>query len=104
MTEQSLRDEIVEASRQAERHSLNSGTAGNISARLGDGMLITPTGVPAADLDAGSIVAMDLDGGYEGAWRPSSEWMMHSEIFKAFPQAMAVVHTHPDHCVAVVPA
>ena len=101
MTERSLRDGILEASRRAERHNLNSGTAGNISVRLGSRMLITPTGVPTADLAVDTIVAMDLDGRYDGPWRPSSEWRMHAEIYKAFPHAASVVHTHSDHCVAL---
>jgi L-fuculose-phosphate aldolase len=64
-------------------------------------MLITPTGIPAAGLSDDKIVEMDLDGRFDGAWRPSSEWMMHAEIYKAFPKAEAVVHTHSDHCVAL---
>ena len=64
-------------------------------------MLITPTGVPTADLASRQLAAMDLDGRYDGARWPSSEWMMHAEIYMAFPHAGSVVHTHSDHCVAL---
>jgi L-fuculose-phosphate aldolase len=100
-SEQALREGIVESSRKAERQHLNSGTAGNISVRCKDRMLITPTGVRVSDLAMDKIVLMDFDGTVDGTWRPSSEWMMHAAIYKAFPQAAAVVHTHSDHCVAI---
>ena len=64
-------------------------------------MLLTPTGVPAAALRLEMMVAMSLDGHWSGEWRPSSEWAMHAAIYKAFPAAQAVVHAHPDHCVAL---
>jgi L-fuculose-phosphate aldolase len=101
MSEQALRDGIVEASREAERQHLNSGTAGNMSVRCKDRMLITPTGVRVSDLATDKIVLTDFEGTFEGTWRPSSEWMMHAAIYKAFPEAAAVVHTHSDHCVAI---
>ena len=101
MTSEKERREIVEASVTAERNNLNSGTAGNISLRFGERMLITPTGVQTARLAVDNIVEMRFDGSFDGFWRPSSEWMMHAEIYKAFPEAAAVVHTHSDHCVAI---
>jgi L-fuculose-phosphate aldolase len=100
-SEQSLRESIVAASREADGARLNSGTAGNISARFGDRMLITPTGIPACDLTPDRIVPTQFGGGFSGRWRPSSEWMMHAAIYEAFPEAAAIVHTHSDHCVAL---
>jgi L-fuculose-phosphate aldolase len=44
---------------------------------------------------------MAFDGSWGGTLRPSSEWEMHAAIYTAFPQASAVVHAHPDHCVAL---
>jgi L-fuculose-phosphate aldolase len=101
LTEQALRESIVAASREADAARLNSGTAGNISARFGDRMLITPTGIRAGDLTLDKIVPTEFGGGFSGRWRPSSEWMMHAAIYEAFPEAAAVVHTHSDHCVAL---
>lgn len=80
---------------------LNFGAAGNVSCRHGDGMLITPTGARADSLTADRIVSAALDGTVAGTGRPSSEWEMHAEIYRAFPAAQAVVHTHSDACVAM---
>ena len=76
-------------------------SAGNVSARDGDGMLISPTGARAATATAAAMVRMDLDGRHEGALLPSSEWHMHAEIYRRFPQAGAVVHTHADAATAL---
>lgn len=97
----SIRREIIEASRHIGDRGLNSGTSGNISVRVATGMLITPTGVAPEKLDPASIVDMTLNGDWTGNSRPSSEWNMHAAIYQAFPQANAIVHAHPDHCVAL---
>lgn len=96
-----MRQALVLAARAIEDKRLNSGTAGNISLRSRKGMLITPTGITPRDLGADQMVEMDLDGGWVGDFRPSSEWAMHAAIYKAFPHAEAIVHAHPDHCVAL---
>lgn len=104
MSDQStvMRQSLVDAVRAIASKGLNSGTSGNISLRLGTGgMLITPTGIAPEKLDQAAMVEMTLDGGWNGEVRPSSEWNMHAAIYKAFPQAQAVVHAHPDHCVAL---
>lgn len=99
--EAELRQSLVDAARYVDAKGLNSGTSGNISLRLPMGMLITPTGVAPSQLDPSAMVRMTLDGQWTGAMRPSSEWSMHAAIYKAFPQAQAISHAHPDHCVAL---
>ncbi|MBN9551603.1 MAG: class II aldolase/adducin family protein [Alphaproteobacteria bacterium] len=104
MSDQStvMRQSLVDAVRAIASKGLNSGTSGNISLRSGaGGMLITPTGIAPEKLDQAAMVEMTLDGDWDGEIRPSSEWNMHAAIYKAFPQAQAVVHAHPDHCVAL---
>lgn len=96
-----MRQALVLAARAIEDKRLNSGTAGNISLRTRTGMLITPTGITPSNLGADQMVELDFDGGWAGDFRPSSEWAMHAAIYKAFPHAEAVVHAHPDHCVAL---
>lgn len=96
-----LRQALVDAARYVEAKGLNSGTSGNISVRIAAGMLITPTGIVPGRLDASAMVEMTLDGRWEGTMRPSSEWNMHAAIYRSFPQARAIVHAHPDHCVAL---
>ncbi|MCW5711346.1 class II aldolase/adducin family protein [Shinella sp.] len=100
MDETAARMALVEASRRSVALGLNSGTVGNFSLRHGDGMLITPTGIAPDALAPEQIVAMDLDGAWIGGWRPSSEWAIHARLY-ATTNADAVVHTHPDHCVAL---
>lgn len=92
---------LIDAARSSVRLGLNSGTVGNFSLRHGAGMLITPTGITPDTMQPEQIVAMDLDGNWQGDWRPSSEWAIHAGLYAARPDARAVVHAHPDHCVAL---
>lgn len=80
---------------------INQGTSGNVSARCGDGFLITPSGIPYAETTPDQVVEMDLDGGYKGDWLPSSEWRMHMDLFIARPEAQAIVHTHSTYATAL---
>ena len=96
--EADLRHAIVETMRQLELRGLNRGTSGNVSARWGDGMLVTPSGVTPDRLTAESIVEVSPDGtSLPGALRPSSEWQMHMGIYQRRPDVQAVVHCHARH-------
>ena len=76
-------------------------SAGNLSLRAAEGMLISPTGATAEAIEPARVVAMTLEGAVRGPWRPSSEWPMHAAIYRAFPEAGAVVHTHADAATAL---
>jgi L-fuculose-phosphate aldolase len=81
---------------------LSQGSSGNASVRDANGMWITPTGVPPARLCADDAVAMDLGGRVlAGQLRPSSEWPMHAAIYRARPDAQAIVHCHSRHATAL---
>jgi L-fuculose-phosphate aldolase len=84
---------------------MNRGSTGNLSLRrqrLGlPGMLITPTGMGAADLRARDLVWLGEDGICVGDWQPSSEWHFHQAIYRARPDLHAVVHTHSTHATAL---
>lgn len=95
------RQSMIDASLEAEALRLNAGTTGNISVRTDAGMLITPTGIPPRSLQPELIVDMDLDGAWSGDVTPSSEWALHAAIYKSRPEVQAIVHAHPDHCVAL---
>lgn len=101
MKNRRLRKAIIETSLAMNRLGINQGTSGNVSARTKGGFLITPSGVPYEATTPEMIVAMDLDGGYTGDWLPSSEWRMHLDIYRARPEAGAVVHTHSTHATAL---
>ena len=94
-TEQALRVQLASVMRQMTQSGLNRGTSGNASARCGDGLLITPSGVPTAQITPESVVRLDADGRAEpGSLKPSSEWQMHQGIYLQRPDAQAVVHCH----------
>lgn len=98
----SPREQIVQAYVRLAEEGLNRGSSGNVSVRCGDdGMLISPTGTDAASITAEGIVELGLDGSERGAGIPSSEWQMHAEIYRRFPETGAIVHTHADACVAL---
>lgn len=99
--EQAIRKAIVEVYVELARLGMNAVSSGNVSVRFGKGMLITPTGCTAEGLRPADIVATGFDGSSRGKLRPSSEWIMHAEIYQRVADANCVVHTHADHCVAL---
>jgi L-fuculose-phosphate aldolase len=95
-----MRQRVIDTCLEMNARGLNQGTSGNVSVRFGDGLLITPSGRPYESLVVDDIVRMDLKGGYWGALLPSSEWRMHSDIYRAKPAAKAVVHVHSTYATA----
>ncbi len=104
MDETALRTEIVHAARSMDALGINQGTSGNVSARLGGSMLITPSATPYEQMRPEDIAAMPLDG-ERGAWtgplKPSTEWRFHFDILRGRPDAGAVVHTHSTFCTTL---
>ncbi|MDE2357631.1 MAG: class II aldolase/adducin family protein [Alphaproteobacteria bacterium] len=96
-----LRRELVAAYRRTEALKLNELSSGNLSCRLGEGMLISPTGASADTLTEDALVLVRGDGTWPAGQTPSSEWRMHAAVYAEHPDAAAVVHTHSDYCVAV---
>jgi L-fuculose-phosphate aldolase len=95
-------EQIVDAYVRLDREGLNRGSSGNVSVRCGeDGLLISPTGIDAARITPSAIVEISLDGVARSEGIPSSEWQMHAEIYRRFPETHAVVHTHADACVTL---
>ena len=101
MTQIDLREGIVETVRALAAHNLNRGTAGNVSARWGDGFLVTPTGLDSDEMQPGDIVPMAMDGGWHGARKPSSEWRFHRDLYAARSEAGAIVHAHAPFATAL---
>lgn len=98
----SLKQEIVDKSLQAFRTGLFAGTSGNMSTFLPEEgiMLITPTSVRYEIMTAEQIVEMRLDGTVLSSGKPSSEWRLHAELYKAHPEIRAVFHTHSPYGTA----
>lgn len=99
-----IRAEMVHESRRLAELGLNPGTSGNVSHRLGETMLITPSAVPPHAMTPEMICAMPLAGDpadWTGPKKPSSEWRFHRDILAARPDVEAIVHTHALHCTAL---
>ena len=101
MSEEHLRDAVVAAVQRLDTLGLNRGSTGNVSARHGPGMLITPTGMGADGLRPTDLVWVGFDGSVQGDWQPSSEWHFHQAAYLARPELNAVVHTHSTHATAL---
>ncbi|MFE7120677.1 class II aldolase/adducin family protein [Streptomyces sp. NPDC057654] len=92
---------VVATARRTVADGLVVGTSGNVSARAGDLILVTPSGVPYDRLGVDDAVAVDLDGRQVlGELVPTSELPMHLALYRETPAA-AVVHTHAEHATAV---
>lgn len=94
-SQEQLRASVVRVAREMSARGLGVGTSGNVSARAGEGMLVTPSAVPYAAMEPRDAVLLDLDGRtLEGDRKPTTEWPMHAAIYRARPEVEAVVHTH----------
>lgn len=96
--------QVAACARRSVELGLNQITSGNVSARCGEGLLITPSGREMAALQAVDMVYLPLpeaDGVAASAPKPSSEWRFHRDIYAAFPAAQAVVHAHSPFAVAL---
>ncbi|MFG2311616.1 class II aldolase/adducin family protein [Streptomyces sp. NPDC048566] len=93
--------DLVATARRTVADGLVVGTSGNASVRVGDTVLVTPTGVPYDRLTPADAVGVDLDGRQVlGSLRPTSELPMHLAVHRE-TDARAVVHTHAAHATAV---
>lgn len=104
--ENALRIAIVAHCQRLTSAGLSPGTSGNISARCTRegqaGLLISPSGVDYASLQAESLAWMRIDDGvWSGPLKPSSEWRFHRDIYATRPETGAVVHAHPTHATAL---
>jgi L-fuculose-phosphate aldolase len=100
--EAEARAALVACARELEAHGLNHGTAGNVSVRIDEGVLVTPSGVAPGRLGPEDMVRLDVDGTAAPGQRvPTSEWRLHVALLAARPDASAVVHTHSPEVTAV---
>ena len=76
-------------------------SAGNISARVGDEYLVTPTDAPMGFLEADRISHVDADGNQLSGDRASKALVLHRRIYASDPEAAFVIHTHSTHLVAL---
>lgn len=101
-SEQDLRKEVVATVRAMSASGLSPGRSGNVSARLGEGMLITPSGLAYDVMEAGDIVHVAADGSVAPGQRlPSTEWHFHFAAYRARSDMSAIVHTHSLHATVL---
>ena len=102
--ELALRQAMIAACREMNATGLNQGTSGNISVRLGERVIITPSATPYAAMAPEMLAARRLDredDDWHGPLPPSTEWRFHCAILRDRPDAGAVVHAHPPHATAL---
>lgn len=100
-TEHAAREAICRLGRSLFRRGLTYGSSGNISVRLADGWLMTPTNVSLDDLDPARLSRLDAEGRLVAGDPPTKESFLHRAMYGERPGDGAVVHLHSTHAVAV---
>ena len=97
------REEICRVAKSMFDRGLTHGSSGNISVRLEDGWLLTPSGSSLATLDPARLSKLDWQGALISGDKPSKETFLHMAMYeeRAHANANAVIHLHSTHSVAV---
>jgi L-fuculose-phosphate aldolase len=99
--ELALREAIIATALAMNACGINRGHSGNVSARCGEGFLVTPSRLDYSALRTEDVVAMTPDGATRASLLPSSEWRFHRDIYAARPDVAAVVHAHAPFATAL---
>ncbi len=100
-THRRLRKAIIATAREMNAVGINQGTSGNLSVRIPEGLLITPTSLRYEAMAPEDIVEMRPDGSCAGRRRPSSEWRFHRDLLLARPDIDVVLHCHATYCTTL---
>jgi ribulose-5-phosphate 4-epimerase/fuculose-1-phosphate aldolase len=101
MNEATLRDEIVKWGRSLFERGYTAGSSGNISARIEDGFIATPTNSCLGFLDPERLAKLDRDGAHLSGDKPTKELPLHFAFYETRPNAGAVVHLHSPYSTAL---
>ncbi len=101
LEESRQREAIVDFGRSLFERGLSAGSSGNLSVRLGDDWLLTPTNASLGRLDPARIAKLDREGRHVSGDLPSKEAFLHHAVYRARPAAAAIVHLHSTHSAAV---
>ena len=101
MNEIKTRDLIVQMAKSLFDRGLTFGSSGNISVRMEDGWLMTPTGCSMGNIEPEKISKLDINGKLISGDPPTKESFLHLAMYEKRPQDSAVVHLHSTHSVAV---
>jgi ribulose-5-phosphate 4-epimerase/fuculose-1-phosphate aldolase len=99
--ENRLREQIVDFGKSLFERGLTAGSSGNLSARLDDGWLLTPTNASLGRLDPARLSKLDWEGRLQSGDAPSKEAFLHRAMYRERPGAGAIVHLHSTHSAAV---
>ena len=101
MSESKQRDRIAQLAKSLHDRQLTFGSSGNISLKLDDGWLMTPTGSSMGEIDPARISKLDAAGEWVDGDKPTKESFLHMAMYHQRPNAGAIVHLHSTHSVAV---
>jgi len=101
MTESQLREAITRFGKSIFDRGLTFGSSGNISVKVDDGWLMTPTNASLGNLDPACISKLDDHGNHVSGDVPTKETFLHIAMYEERPKTGAVVHLHSTHSVAV---
>lgn len=101
MSERELREQIALHGKSLFERGLTGGSSGNISVRLPDGLLVTPTNSCLGRLDPERITKLSVAGEVVAGDKPSKEAFLHQSVYASRPSERAVVHLHSSYSVAV---
>jgi len=99
--ESSARREVADALRYLDEQGLNFGTAGNVSVRTERGFMVSPSALAPRDVDAHSVVELDIEGEALSGGIPTTEWRIHRDLYAEIPTAQAIVHMHSTYATAL---
>ena len=97
----SILDQLCDSANVFFHRGLAFGSTGNLSVRIGDAVWITPTGQPLRGLTPDRLAEITLDGTPLNSNRPSKEFPFHTGVYRARPDARAIVHLHSTYSVAL---
>jgi L-fuculose-phosphate aldolase len=90
-----VKQELIKYGKRAGKKNFTPGISGNMSARVGENILITTSGSANGYLKEGDFALIDFDGSLvEGTKKPSSEKMLHVEFYKMRPDVNYIIHVH----------
>ena len=101
MSEATLREEICQLGKSMYDRGLTPGSSGNISVRLDEGWLMTPTNACLGRLDPARLAKIDANGNLVSGDKQTKESFLHMSVYQERPGAGAIVHLHSTHAVAV---
>jgi L-fuculose-phosphate aldolase len=102
MTEDDARPALIETARRLAAVGLNVNAAGNLSVRVGEDVLVTPSGITPDRMGESDCVLLSSDGSRRRPDErvPTSEWRLHTELYRRRPDIGAIVHTHSPEATA----